>query len=319
MVDGYLGGLTTEQRMLIHLFDFNLPSNQWEAPFELTQAGISAAVFVQRKHVPRTLKRLHEQGFVDIDSRHVPGGKQKRKVYSLTNEGRNHAEHLIKDVFSKHVSKNGTNVPIDSIKKNGRLLLEILSHIDEKLVYHDKPVITSVAKSEGMASLDAQSGEVLVKRMFARAWEDGIITSDEQQLITEVVDFLGMHPDRVVRLSEEARSNIDIPPPEDIYLEMLRQALIDEELIDEEINLLATFRNSFNISEQTHDKLLSEAKNSPVYSSDIKTYRDALKAAMVDGIITNDEEAILKSLRKSLSVSDREHAGLLALIRDSDK
>ena len=66
---------------------------------------------------------------------------------------------------------------------------------------------------------------------------------------------------------------------------MLRQALIDEELIDEEINLLATFRNSFNISEQTHHKLLSEAKNSPVYSSDIETYRDALKAAMVDGII----------------------------------
>ena len=61
-------------------------------------------------------------------------------------------------------------------------------------------------------------------------------------------------------MSEEARSNIDIPPPEDIYLEMLRQALIDEELIDEEINLLATFRNSFNISEQTHHKLLSEAK-----------------------------------------------------------
>ena len=171
-----------------------------------------------------------------------------------------------------------------------------------------------MAKSEGVASLDAQSGEVLVKRMFARAWEDGIITSDEQQLITEVVDFLGMHPDRVVRLSEEARSNIDIPPPEDIYLEMLRQALIDEELIDEEINL-ATFRNSFNISEQTHNKLLSEAKNSPVYSSNTETYREALKAAMVDGIITTDEEAILKSLRKSLSVSDREHAGLLALIR----
>lgn len=319
MVDGYLGGLTTEQRMLIHLFDFNLPSNQWEAPPELTQAGISAAVFVQRKHVPRTLKRLHEQGFIDIDSRHIPGGKQKRKVYSLTHEGRKHAENLIKDVFAQKVSKNGIDTRIDSIKRNGRLLLEILSHVDEKLVYHDNPVITSVAKSEGIASLDAQTGEELVKRMFARAWEDGIITSDEQQLITEVVDFLGMHPDRVLRLSEEARSKIDILPPEDIYLEMLRQALIDEELIDEEINLLATFRNSFNISEETHHRLLSEAKNSPTYSSNIATYNEALKAAMVDGMITSDEEAILRALRKSLSVSDREHAGLLAMIRDNDK
>ena len=47
--------------------------------------------------------------------------------------------------------------------------------------------------------------------MFARAWEDGIITYDEHQLITEVVEFLGMHPDRIKRLSEEAREiNRDI-------------------------------------------------------------------------------------------------------------
>ena len=31
--------------------------------------------------------------------------------------------------------------------------------------------------------------------MFARAWEDGKITKDEQQLISEVVTFLGMHPE----------------------------------------------------------------------------------------------------------------------------
>ena len=42
MVDGFLGSLTTEQRTLIHLYDNNLPNNQWEAPVSLTQAGISA-------------------------------------------------------------------------------------------------------------------------------------------------------------------------------------------------------------------------------------------------------------------------------------
>ncbi len=60
MVDGFLGTLTTEQRTLLHLSDNRLPSNQWEAPASLTQAGISAAVHVQRKHVPRTLKRLEK-------------------------------------------------------------------------------------------------------------------------------------------------------------------------------------------------------------------------------------------------------------------
>ena len=49
------GRLTTEHRMLIHLFD-NIPNNQWEAPAALTQAGISAAVHVQRKHVSKDIK-----------------------------------------------------------------------------------------------------------------------------------------------------------------------------------------------------------------------------------------------------------------------
>ena len=91
MVDGYLGRLTTEHRMLIHLYDNILPNNQWEAPVALTQAGISAAVHVQRKHVPRTLKRLEK-------SQKIPYkigmylGQNRRKVYSLTITGRTRAK-----------------------------------------------------------------------------------------------------------------------------------------------------------------------------------------------------------------------------------
>ena len=44
MVSGFLGTLTTEERTLLHLLDNQLPENNWEAPMELTQAGISAAV-----------------------------------------------------------------------------------------------------------------------------------------------------------------------------------------------------------------------------------------------------------------------------------
>ena len=48
MVDGYLGTMTTEERMLLHLYDNPLPEGHWEAPQSVTQAGISAAVHVQR-------------------------------------------------------------------------------------------------------------------------------------------------------------------------------------------------------------------------------------------------------------------------------
>ena len=167
--------------------------------------------------------------------------------------------------------------------------------------------------------MDAQSSEELMKRMFARAWEDGKITNDEHQLITEVVDFLGMHPERVRRLSEEARTAIDIPPPEEIYLEMLRQALVDEQIIEEENALLETFRVAYGINGEMHANLLEKALLEPMYPEHILTYYSALETAMDDGIITGDEDAMLNTLRKSLDITDGEHANLLAKIRDSIK
>lgn len=319
MVDGYLGRLTTEHRMLIHLYDNILPNNQWEAPVALTQAGISAAVHVQRKHVPRTLKRLEKSQEVSVQNRHVPGAKQRRKVYSLTITGRTRAKLIVESTMNIEVNYKGNNTAIKDIPKGEKRILELLSHIDDSLVYHDNPIISSISQPSGTASLDAQSSEELVKRMFARAWEDGIITHDEHLLISEVVEFLGMHPERVNRLSEEARGSIEISPPEDIYLEMLSQALVDGQLVDDEITLLETFRGAYGISDETHDKLLNLAREEPVYSDNIKTYNRTLKTALNDGVITLDEEAMLLTLRQSLGISDRQHANLLAKFRDSIK
>ena len=175
MVDGFLGSLTTEQRMLIHLYDNILPSNQWEAPVALTQAGISAAVHVQRKHVPRTLKRLEKSNEIEVTNRHVPGGRQRRKVYSLTTQGKIRGKLVVENVLSTIIEFDGEATAIADISKNNRRILEILSHIDSNLRYHDEPVITSIAKPSGKASLDAQSSEELMKRMFARAWELSLI------------------------------------------------------------------------------------------------------------------------------------------------
>ena len=319
MVDGYLGRLTTEHRMLIHLYDNILPNNQWEAPVALTQAGISAAVHVQRKHVPRTLKRLEKSQEVSVQNRHVPGAKQRRKVYSLTITGRTRAKLIVESTMNIEVKYKGNNTAIKDIPKGEKRILELLSHIDDNLVYHENPIISSISQPSGTASLDAQSSEELVKRMFARAWEDGIITHDEHLLISEVVEFLGMHPERVNRLSEEARGSIEISPPEDIYLEMLSQALVDGQLVDDEITLLETFRGAYGISDETHDKLLNLAKEEPVYSDNIKTYTRTLKTALNDGVITLDEEAMLLTLRQSLGISDRQHANLLAKFRDTIK
>ncbi|MBG46368.1 MAG: hypothetical protein CMB76_07615 [Euryarchaeota archaeon] len=318
MVDGYLGTMTTEERTLLHLFDNLLPEGQWEAPFAVTQAGISAAVHVQRKHVPRTLKRLENRDELISGQRHVPGAKQRRRVYGLTASGRARAGELRDRILNEMVLKNGEKIVLGSLRKGGQMTLDLLSYLDEGLVFHESRVISPVSNPEGTASLDAQAGESLVKRMFARAWEDGKITKDEQQLITEVVTFLGMHPERVGRLSDDARRAQNAPPPEDVYRDMLRQALVDGEIVEDEISLLTTMRDAFQIDMETHERLLDEARADPILDEATFTYRATLVTALADGMITHDEEAMLRTLRENLGISDSRHASLLAELLDRD-
>ncbi len=319
MVDGYLGSLTTEERMLLHLCDNNLPEGEWEAPAALTQAGISAAVHVQRKHVPRTLKRLELRGDLTNSKRHVPGAKQRRQVYGLTATGREKASVLREKILSQHVVHNGEKIILSELRKGGQASLDLLSFIDEAMNFHDKPVVSPISNPEGVASLDAQAGEHLIRRLFARAWEDGKITRDEQYLLSEVVEFLGMHPERVRRLSDEARREQKAPPPEEIYLDMLRQAMVDGELVDDEIALLETVRIAYGFDRLTHDKLLNDAKQSPIVSEKYITYKSTLITALDDGVITRDEGAMLATLRETLGITDAQHASLLAELRDNIK
>ena len=319
MVSGFLGTLTTEERTLLHLLNHQLPENNWEAPMELTQAGISAAVHVQRKHVPRTLKRLEEQNCLNTTSRHVPGARQRRRVYSLTNEGRDRAQSILERIRSTPVQHEGQTVLLETLMKSSENTLETLAHVDEHLVVHVDPVMSPVSHPEGSASLDAQAGEALVRRMFARAWQDGRITKDEQLLLNEVVDFLGMHPERVRRLSNEARREINAPPPEEIYLDMLRQALVDGVIHEEEEALLKTVQIAFDIDEVTHQDLLNQAILDPINSPEYEAYRSVLSTALIDGIITNDESAMLDTLRQQTGISEQEHATILAELQDANE
>ena len=283
---------------------------------ELTQAGISAAVHVQRKHVPRTLKRLEQQSLLNTTSRHVPGARQRRRVYSLTSEGRERAHLILNRIKSTPIQSDGTTVLLESLLTSSQNILETLGHIDEHMVVHSDPVMSPVSHPEGSASLDAQAGEALIRRMFARAWQDGRITKDEQLLLNEVVDFLGMHPERVRRLSNEARREIDAPPPEEIYLDMLRQALVDGIIHDEEEALLKTFQIAFDIDDHSHERILKVALQKPYITPEVEAYRSVLTTALLDGVITDDESAMLETLRKETGISNQDHAMMLAELQD---
>ena len=311
MVVGYLGTLTTEERTMLHLLNQQLPAGGWEAPPSLTQAGISAAVHVQRKHIPRTLKRMEKNGLLSVAQRHIPGGKQRKRVYTLTEPGREVANSLAERVLSEQVKQGDSTTALSEVWNRNEPILELLSRVDEGLILQDAPLVSPVSNPHGMASMDAQNGEDLVRRMYARAWEDGKITRDEQSLLNEVVEFLGMHPERVRRLSNEARKSLKIPPPEEVYFEMILQALDDGEILQDEIDLLDTFRVHFGIDQVTHHALLNRARNTTPVSEHYQTYAAAVKTAMKDKVITADEHAILKTLRGTLDITDQEHESIM--------
>ncbi|MAD55881.1 MAG: hypothetical protein CL972_04580 [Euryarchaeota archaeon] len=311
MVVGYLGTLTTEERTMLHLLNQQLPAGGWEAPPSLTQAGISAAVHVQRKHIPRTLKRMEKNGLLSVAQRHIPGGKQRKRVYTLTEPGREMANSLAERVLSEQVKQGDSTTALSEVWNRNEPILELLSRVDEALILQDAPLVSPVSNPHGMASMDAQNGEDLVRRMYARAWEDGKITRDEQSLLNEVVEFLGMHPERVRRLSNEARKSLKIPPPEEVYFEMILQALDDGEILQDEIDLLDTFRVHFGIDQVTHHALLNRARNTTPVSEHYQTYYAAVKTAMKDKVITADEHAILKTLRGTLDITDQEHESIM--------
>jgi len=311
VVDGYMGTLTTEERTLLHLQHQRLPDGGWEAPAILTQAGISAAVHVQRKHIPRTLKRMESQGLLVVHQRHIPGGKQRKRVYTLTETGREHAAAVAKRCLELTVQHNGHACLLGTLEQPNESMLNLIAHVDEGLTYHDDPLVAPVSNPEGVASLDAQYGEELIRRMFARAWEDGKITYDEQSLLNEAVEFLGMHPERARRLSNEARKSLKIPPPEEVYYDMLVQALEDGQVAQEEIDLLETFRVAFGIDQVVHMTLLERARREPPVSEHYPVYAAAVRTAMLDNVITVDEHAILRTLKESLNISDEEHQRIM--------
>ena len=119
------------------------------------------------------------------------------------------------------------------------------------------------------------------------------ITHDEHLLISEVVEFL--------ECTQKSKENLK---KQEVQLNSLilrylprnvKSALVDNELVEDEITLLETFECIRNLDE-IHQKLLNLAMQEPVYSDSIKTYNLTLETALNDGIITSHEEAMLATL-----------------------
>ena len=166
------GRLLSSDRVLLHLLEHPLREQTFEVGMELTQSGISDATMVQRKHLSRVLNPMIDQGWVSRTERRVSTSKQRRWVYSLTVEGIRYAQEMRDELLRATVTVDGSMVPFGDLVAS-QPLLDVAMHIDETGTWSDSIGVQSSTVRPNIARADAED---LIRRVFERAWFDGILT-----------------------------------------------------------------------------------------------------------------------------------------------
>jgi len=307
--------LTVEQRVLLHLWDTPLGDNPWEGRPELTQAGVSEAVGIARKHLPRTLKKLREKERINEETRHVAGAKQRCRVYSLSTEGRKAASDLVGDIHSRIVKADGQEVTVQNLHNHTTGLLDVLRNIDSTGTY--RPPVEGDIELEPTLDgrdlpLDHRLG--IYDNIVRTAWSDGVVTKDEQAMLDDMAMYLGLEPDDTEPIEKKVREESIDPDAENssLYKQMLEVAWQDGEVDANEQAMLDTLAGMLGL-ESARDVQLDWVCDR--LDDRLKAYCSAMEAAWQDGRVSADEENMLGSMRNSLTISDEEHKTILGVVR----
>jgi DNA-binding MarR family transcriptional regulator len=116
MVGGKHIKLTVNERILLHLRRYYTPKNEVEAPQAVTQKGIADAIDIRVTHVPRSVKKLDEDGLIYESVMHIEGLDKRRKAYFLTEKGMYHANEIKRGLEDRMVPFRDQNGKIKDVQ-----------------------------------------------------------------------------------------------------------------------------------------------------------------------------------------------------------
>ena len=133
---------TVNERILLHLRRYYSVQKEVEAPQAVTQKGIADAIDIRVTHVPRSVKRLEEDGLIYESVMHIKGMDKRRKAYFLTEKGMFSANELKRNLSERNVTFKDANgnvkeTKIAKIEENTGLkisLLEIIGLLDRESI-----------------------------------------------------------------------------------------------------------------------------------------------------------------------------------------
>lgn len=135
--------LTAAERVLLYLHAF---WNMREPGREGTQTGIAEGARLLRSHVPRTLKALQGEGFVDARDARLLGRTRKVRVYALTESGVRRARQILSEVDATRVEIEGRTTTLGEARKDlGLQALSALAAVDTRGRMH--PPVTDLERS----------------------------------------------------------------------------------------------------------------------------------------------------------------------------
>jgi len=161
--------LTASERVLLHLLGF---WNVKDPPEGITQQGIGEATRIRRSHVPRAVKALSKDAYVEERDGHVRGRGRKVKLYFLTEAGLRRARELARALEAQPIVADGGPTSLGSFAKaSERTLLEIALELDEEGRYHgaarEVGLPTFLGRREELTSLSSWiRGEAPVMVVF---------------------------------------------------------------------------------------------------------------------------------------------------------
>jgi tetratricopeptide (TPR) repeat protein len=97
------GTLTVGERIILHLAQYSKHIDSYDAPMDVSQDGIAAALRISRAHAAIELKKLKDGGEVLEKLVHIKRGKTKRKVYFLMPLGEERAAQIRKFAESEGI------------------------------------------------------------------------------------------------------------------------------------------------------------------------------------------------------------------------
>ena len=282
--------LTVKQRVLLHLHDRRMIVDAWDAPIEHSQSGVSKAVGIHRRHLPRTMRRLQESNLINIELRHVSNVKRKVQVYSLTPKGQKMASDLLDTVLNWEVETENGLVLLSSICTHSTDLLEFLYPTSDT---YESPSIGRLAE--------------LVKV----AYEDGILTDAEERLLDTAAQELHVDRKTLERIKERVSNDKSNGFESRLIRTALMTALADGYIDKNEEKILRKLAIESGIDHDAYSTLV-ERTLSESLSLEERAYFGAMEAINWS---TDESNPFLNDLRAALGIDSEQHDRLSTLTR----